>query len=210
MAFFLVLAAAPGSSFARSHSCKQQPPPWVAPAGTCPFGTSCFYRHAFKDGRLEVRKPCPPLGMRWLRWDLGAENLAPPVALAAARVPKLSGALGAARRAAPHWLQCVGRSLGRQGALVGTPHSHITGPGVLYAHKHSAWLAARRAQQPHFHHLRCSQHACCPCCGPPQEPSLRKAAVDEGEVRVLQPVRLSDFLAASSTGQQLLGGRSRR
>lgn len=23
--------------------------------GTCPFGTSCFYRHAYRDGRLEVR-----------------------------------------------------------------------------------------------------------------------------------------------------------
>lgn len=22
--------------------------------GTCPFGTSCFYRHAYRDGRLEV------------------------------------------------------------------------------------------------------------------------------------------------------------
>lgn len=24
--------------------------------GTCPFGTSCFYRHAYRDGRLEVRR----------------------------------------------------------------------------------------------------------------------------------------------------------
>lgn len=23
--------------------------------GTCPFSTSCFYRHAYRDGRLEVR-----------------------------------------------------------------------------------------------------------------------------------------------------------
>jgi E3 ubiquitin-protein ligase makorin len=23
--------------------------------GSCPFGTSCFYRHAYRDGRLEVR-----------------------------------------------------------------------------------------------------------------------------------------------------------
>lgn len=23
--------------------------------GDCPFGTSCFYRHAFRDGRLAVR-----------------------------------------------------------------------------------------------------------------------------------------------------------
>lgn len=22
--------------------------------GSCPFGTSCFYRHAYRDGRLEV------------------------------------------------------------------------------------------------------------------------------------------------------------
>ncbi|KAL3899621.1 MAG: hypothetical protein SGCHY_001908 [Lobulomycetales sp.] len=24
--------------------------------GSCPFGTSCFYRHAFKDGSLDSRK----------------------------------------------------------------------------------------------------------------------------------------------------------
>jgi hypothetical protein len=28
--------------------------------GTCPFGTSCFYRHAYKDGRLEVRTKLVP------------------------------------------------------------------------------------------------------------------------------------------------------
>lgn len=47
-------------------------------------------------------------------------------------------------------------------------------------------------------------------CPPAQEPSLRKAAADEGDIRVLQPVRLSDFLSASSAGQQLLGGGRRR
>jgi E3 ubiquitin-protein ligase makorin len=25
--------------------------------GTCPFGTCCFYRHAYKDGTLEDRAP---------------------------------------------------------------------------------------------------------------------------------------------------------
>ena len=27
---------------------------FAAGAGTCPHGTSCFYRHAYPDGRLEV------------------------------------------------------------------------------------------------------------------------------------------------------------
>jgi hypothetical protein len=36
--------------------------------GTCPFGTSCFYRHAYRDGRLEVRvKPLRQhLSLNWL------------------------------------------------------------------------------------------------------------------------------------------------
>lgn len=35
--------------------------------GQCPFGTSCFYRHAYRDGRLEVRLLCVPhSGYRWL------------------------------------------------------------------------------------------------------------------------------------------------
>ncbi|GAB4814955.1 hypothetical protein N2152v2_002001 [Parachlorella kessleri] len=41
-----------------------------------------------------------------------------------------------------------------------------------------------------------------------EEPTLRRAAADEGEVKVLQPVRLSDFLTTSSAGRQLLAGRS--
>ena len=32
--------------------------------GTCPFGTSCFYRHAYKDGTLEVS-----LGKGINTWD---------------------------------------------------------------------------------------------------------------------------------------------
>ena len=74
------------------------PPPGCLPrAGTCPFSTSCFYRHAFPDGRLE----------------------------------DASG-------------------------------------------------------------------------------SLRKAADEEGHIRVVQPVRLSDFIAISTSGQRLGGGRRGR
>ena len=33
---------------------------FAAGTGTCPHGTSCFYRHAYPDGRLEVRyHPAP-------------------------------------------------------------------------------------------------------------------------------------------------------
>ena len=39
---------------------------------------------------------------------------------------------------------------------------------------------------------------------------LRKAADEEGFVRIVQPVRLSDFLAASAAGQRLLSGGRRR
>lgn len=41
-----------------------------------------------------------------------------------------------------------------------------------------------------------------------EEPSLRRI-VDEEGVRVVQPVRLSDFIAASAVGARLTGGRRR-
>lgn len=37
--------------------------------------------------------------------------------------------------------------------------------------------------------------------------SLRRAADEEGHIRVVQPVRLSDFIAISTAGQRLGGGR---
>jgi hypothetical protein len=40
--------------------------------------------------------------------------------------------------------------------------------------------------------------------------SLRKAADEEGHIRVMQPVRLSDFIAISTAGQRLGGGRRGR
>ena len=41
-----------------------------------------------------------------------------------------------------------------------------------------------------------------------EDTTLRRAAVDEGEVRVLAPVRLSDFIQLSGAGQWL-GRRGR-
>nr|CAB3467933.1 unnamed protein product [Digitaria exilis] len=37
------------SSTNRSIDCKY----FDFGTGSCPFGTSCFYRHAYRDGRLE-------------------------------------------------------------------------------------------------------------------------------------------------------------
>jgi hypothetical protein len=43
-----------------------------------------------------------------------------------------------------------------------------------------------------------------------EEKNLRKAADEEGNITVVQPVRLSDFITISSAGQRLLGGGRRR
>ena len=46
-----------------------------------------------------------------------------------------------------------------------------------------------------------------------EEKTLRKAADEEGNIRVMQPVRLSDFIRVSTTGRRMLagggGGRAR-
>ncbi|KAJ9505039.1 hypothetical protein QJQ45_020197, partial [Haematococcus lacustris] len=46
--------------------------------GTCPFGTSCFYRHMRKDGQLESRDP----GLRITRGEAGAVHVLGAVRLA--------------------------------------------------------------------------------------------------------------------------------
>lgn len=59
--------------------------------------------------------------------------------------------------------------------------------------------------------LRCIDHCYCRHVyedGRPEDVSLRKAAGAEGEIRVLQPVRLTDFLA-TPRGNRILSGRRR-
>ena len=46
--------------------------------------------------------------------------------------------------------------------------------------------------------------------GRAEDVSLRKAAADEGVIKVLQAPRLSDFIELSAVGRQLTSGRRRR
>lgn len=61
--------------------------------GTCPFGTSCFYRHAYKDGRLE--EPC----LRKAGAEDGTVKVLQPVRLSSFfEMPQASRLLTAGRR----------------------------------------------------------------------------------------------------------------